>query len=282
MRNSLKKTYPFFTDLKFNLKTIISISLGIFLFLLFFQPFQIENPDFNKKLLILATFGTITLVLLGIFRLFLPFLFPKAFSEKKWTLFKEVITDLLFVVLNSVAFVFFARYVGMIPITFHVVIMIVIISLCSLSALILITEFHYLRNQLRKYSSEHHDEAGESEPEENAEIEFESENKTEYFQLPLQQIMLIKSANNYVEIIYKQDNKTHKKLIRNTLKNTEKQFAKYSSMLRCHRSYIINKNYIQKVKKGSDGLILILFDYPQEIHVSRQYILVVKEALKAT
>jgi len=282
MRNTLKRTYPFFTDLKFNLKTIVSISLGVFLFLLFFQPFQIQNPDFNKKLLILVTFGTITLVLLGMFRLFLPFLFPKAFSENNWTLLREVITSFIFAVLNSVAFVFFAKYVGRIPITFHIVIMIVIISLCVVTALILITEYHYLRNQLRKYDTIFPMEESETETDENAEIEFESENKSEYFQLSLQQIILIKSANNYIEVIYKQENKTHKKLIRNTLKNTEKQFAKYPSMLRCHRSYIVNKNYIQKVKKGSNSLILVLFDYPQEIHVSRQYILVVKEALKAT
>jgi DNA-binding LytR/AlgR family response regulator len=160
--------------------------------------------------------------------------------------------------------------------------MIVIISFCVVSALILNTEFHFLRNQLKKYASSPNPDEDEFEPEENVEIEFESENKSDYLQLPLQQIILIKSANNYIEVIYNQENKTRKKLIRNTLKNTEKQFAKYPSMLRCHRSYIVNKNYIQKVKKGSDGLILVLFDYPQEIHVSRQYILVVKEALKAT
>ena len=46
-----------------------------------------------------------------------------------------------------------------------------------------------------------------SEVEENIEIEFESENKSEYFHLFLNQIILIKSANNYIEVIYKQDEK---------------------------------------------------------------------------
>ena len=261
---------------------IIAISLGIFLFLLFFQPFQLQNPDFNKKLIILATFGAITLVLLGFFRIIIPSIFSQAFSEEHWTLKKEIIIDFLFLVFNSVAFSFFARYVGRIPITFHIVIMIVIISLCVIAALIVFTEFYSLKNQVRKFS-EYSDEIDDQEStlEEDVEIEFESENKSEYFQLFLEQIMLIKSANNYVEVVYKHGDKTSKRLIRNTLKTTEDQLSKYPSMVRCHRSYIVNKNYIQKVAKGTDGLKLILFDYPQEIHVSRQYVLKVKEALKS-
>jgi DNA-binding LytR/AlgR family response regulator len=119
-------------------------------------------------------------------------------------------------------------------------------------------------------------------PKKNIEIEFESEIKSEYFKLFPEQIILIKSANNYIEVIYKKEDKVGKRLIRNTLKNTENLFEKYSNMVRCHRSCIVNRNYIQKVTKGSDGLILTMYDYEQQIHVSRQYVLKVKEALKNT
>lgn len=92
--------------------------------------------------------------------------------------------------------------------------------------------------------------------------------------------MLIKSASNYIEVIYKTYDKISRRLIRNTIKNTEEFFSKYPTLVRCHRSCIVNKNYIQKLEKGHEGLKLVLFDYPQEIHVSRQYALKVKEALK--
>ncbi|MEN8117633.1 MAG: hypothetical protein ABFS16_11680, partial [Bacteroidota bacterium] len=91
MLNSFKKKYPFCNDLRFKATTIIGISLGVFLFLLFFQPLNPQNPDFNNKLLILATFGAITLVLLGIIRVLIPSIFPKAFSNEKWTLRKEIV-----------------------------------------------------------------------------------------------------------------------------------------------------------------------------------------------
>jgi len=283
MQNSLVKKHPYYKDVRLSLRIIIGISLGIFLFLLFFQPLEPQNPDFNNKLLILAAFGGITFILLGILRLLIPSVFKRTFTTEKWNTNKEIFWGFLYVTLNSVAFVFFARYVGKIHITFHIVTIIVILSLFAIVILAVTNEFHHLKKQVREFKggdSKKSADSKETQPEENPEIEFESENKSEYFHLFLNQIILIKSANNYIEVIYKKDDKINKKLIRYTLKNTEILFSKYAAMIRCHRSCIVNKNYIKKVTKGSDGLKLSLFDYPQDIHVSRQYILKVKEALR--
>jgi len=282
MLKSLNKKYLFNDNLKINFRSILSVSLGIFLFLLFFQPFTLRNPDFNNRLIILATFGAITLVLLSIFRLVIPSIFTRAFSEERWTVGKEIIIDLVFVIFNSVAFSFFARFVGKIPITFHTEIIIVIISIATVAVLLVTNQLYMLRRLVEKLKSgeetEEHDDTEATVP---SEIEFESENKSENFHLFTEQLILIKSASNYVEIIYKQNEKVHKKLIRNTMRNAEKLMAAHPQMIRCHRTCIVNKNYIQRIDRGSDGLILHLFDYPQEIPVSRQYILTVKEALKS-
>lgn len=282
MLDSLNKKYPFNDDLKMNLKSIVGISLGVFLFLLFFQPLEPQNPDFNNKLLILAGFGAITFILFGLLRIFLPSNFPNSFTSENWTLKKEVFIDLLFLISNSVAFVFFARYVGKIEITFHKTVLILLISLTATIILVIINEYRFLQTQIHKLKSLNQFPAEDFEPEENIRIEFESENKSEYFQLFLNQIILIKSANNYIEVIYKNEDKIGKRLIRNTLKTTEELFSKYPSLVRCHRSFMVNKNFIQKVSRGTQGLKLVLFDYPREIHVSRQYALKVKEALKST
>lgn len=280
MQKQLHKKHPYYNDLRLNLRAIFGISLGIFLFLLFFQPLIPQNPDFNNKLLILAAFGGITLILLGLMRTVIPSAFQGVFSIEKWTINKEILWNFLFVVLNSVAFVFFARYVGKIPITFHIVTIIVIQTLIVVVILIVVNEYHFLKKQLKNLMAGKVDPDDEFPREENVLIELESENKSEYFKLFLDQIILIKSANNYIEVVYKKEEKIKKRLIRNTLTNTEKLFSKYPAMIRCHRSCIVNKNQVKKITKGNDGLKLTLFDYPQEIHVSRQYILKVKEALK--
>jgi len=280
MQNSLDKKHPYYSDFKLILRSIIGISLGIFLFLLFFQPFSPQNPDFNNKLLILAAFGGITLILLWLMRIIIPSIFSGIFSSQKWTINKEIFWAFLFVISNSVAFVFFAKYVGKIHITFHIVTIIVILTLIATVVLVVINEYHFLKKQLRGLQSVEIKNDDDILFEENVEVEFESENKSEYFKLYLNQIILIKSANNYIEVIFQEEEKISKKLIRNTLKNTEILFSKYTEIIRCHRSCMVNKNHIQKVSKGNDGLILSLINYPQEIHVSRQYALKVKEALK--
>ncbi len=282
MQNSLVKKHPYYKDARLNLRAIFGIGLGIFLFLLFFQPLVPQNPDFNNKLLILAAFGGITMILLGLLRIVIPSTFQRSFSAEKWNVNKEILYGFLYVVLNSVAFVFFARYVGKIAITFHIVTIIVILSLFAIVILAVVNEYHFLKKQVIELKDGTSNNNPEILPPEKVEIEFESENKSEYFHLFLEQIILIKSANNYIEVIYKQDEKVNKKLIRNTLKNTEELFTKFPTMVRCHRSCMVNKSYIQKVAKGSDGLKLSLYDYPHEIHVSRQYALKVKEALKTS
>ncbi|MCK3683519.1 LytTR family transcriptional regulator DNA-binding domain-containing protein [Maribellus sp. YY47] len=281
MLASLNKKYPFNDNLKINARTISSVSLGIFLFLLFFQPFEIQNPDFDNRLIILATFGAITLVLLSIFRLVIPSIFIQTFSEERWTIKKEIIIDLLFVISNSVAFSFFARYVGGVRINFPIAINIVILSISAAAVLVTINRIYMLKKQIEEFSQYLPDDLKQKQESSKDEmIDFESENKTEFFQIPSSQVLLIKSANNYIEVLYQDAGKINKKLIRNTLKNTEEQLANYEDMIRCHRSYIVNRKQVQKLTRGNYGLELSLFNYPQQIHVSRQYALKVKEALR--
>ena len=281
MLNSLNKKYPFNDNLKINVRSIFSVSLGIFLFLLFFQPFNIENPDFNNRLIILATFGAITLVLLSIARLVIPSIFIGAFSEERWNIKKEIIINLLFVIFNSVAFSFFARYVGKTPITFLTVIIIVIISITGASVIVVINRIYMLKLQVEELKAAIPEKKTEIKIQAETQwIEFDSENKNEYFRLFPDQLILIKSASNYIEVYYKEENKLLKKLIRNTLKSTELLLSKNPEIIRCHRSFMVNKKYIKNLRRGSDGLVLELFDYPQEVHVSRQYAVNVKKVLR--
>ena len=70
----------------------------------------------------------------------------------------------------------------------------------------------------------------------NKSVEFISENITENFSLLIAEVVLIRSADNYVEIVYKEGDTFKKKLIRNTMKNIEQQIKQYSNFLRCHRA----------------------------------------------
>lgn len=283
MLDSLNKKYPFNDDLKFNLQSILGVSLGLFLFLLFFQPLDPAIFDFDKKLLIITGFGGITLLLLLLLRVLIPSFFPRIFNIQKWNLKKEILLHFLFAALNSVALTFFAAYVGKIETTFAIVVKIILISFIPVLGIVIIYEYQFLKARIKNLLNQNEDDLpDESVSETEQLVEFESENQAENFHLFPEQIILIKAASNYVEIIYKQNEKVSRRLVRSTLRKTEKQLSKYPFLLRCHRSYIVNTNSIRKIQKSTEGMKLELYDYPHGVNVSRQYILKIKEALNKT
>ena len=204
MPGSSNKIYPFNNDTTFNFRSILGVTVGIFIFLIFFLPLNPLTEEFNKKTLILAGFGGIIFIFLMLLRVVVPSLFPKLFQPEKWSVIKEIVLHFFFLVLNSVAFSFYAKYVGKIDVTFHLVVNIVLISLAPVVILIIIYEYNFLKKRMQELLNQN----GLSETIEDSEgIEFESDNQSEHLFLFPEQIILIKSANNYVEIIFKQNEK---------------------------------------------------------------------------
>ncbi len=103
--------------------------------------------------------------------------------------------------------------------------------------------------------------------------------KDDTIELHPENVLLIKSADNYVEIYHLNDNNIQQKLIRTTLKNIEDQLKVYTEFIRCHRTSIVNTRYIVKLTHGYSGYRLKIHGYDNGIPVSRQYLLIVRHAL---
>ena len=97
------------------------------------------------------------------------------------------------------------------------------------------------------------------------------ENGELHMALDLDQLLFLKSADNYVAIYYLKDDKVRKELARTTLKRLETELDPYP-IRRCHRSYMVNINKISVSMKSNQGLALALKNYPEEsIPVSKNY-----------
>ena len=114
------------------------------------------------------------------------------------------------------------------------------------------------------------------------EFEITSEIKSERIKLRPRQLVLVKSANNYVEIFWKHGEEIRKKLIRTSLTKLEMQLRKYPVFIRCHRTTLVNKQYIESIKKSAQGLQIRMKGIEEMIHVSRKYALKVKENLSTS
>jgi hypothetical protein len=282
MLDFLNKPYPFDHDLKTNIRGISGISLGMFLFILFFQPVELEGFDFNNRLLIIAGYGAITLIILAAARLLIPWIFPKSITLGNWYLKQEIILNATIWILNSTAYAFYTRYVAHVSISMYLMFKIVILSIAPVIALIIINERKFLRKYLMlitEQKSQNITSGNARIDHSSEEVEFYSESRSEKFRLKIGNLILIQSADNYIEIMYKENDGIQKTLVRNTLKNIEEQLRKYNSIIRCHRTFIVNINHVSKFIGNYQGYRLKLTDIDTEVPVSRQYLLKVKEAL---
>jgi DNA-binding LytR/AlgR family response regulator len=270
-------------DLKEELGLLLSISFGVFLFVLFFQPFPFVGFDFNNSLLFVGGLGTIVFFIMVLIRITFPRLLKRNNEESQLLLLPAYLNGFIILVLSSVAFVFYLRYVGMVNITFFMVFKVVLLCLAPPLILrsfdlineltehneLLIVENKIIQKQVEKYEEDIL----------NKTIEFASDNSTENLTLLIAEVAYIKSADNYVEIAYKEGESYKKKLIRNTLKNLELQIKQYSNFVRCHRICIVNLHYIEKLVRKNNNHWLTIRGFDEQVPVSRQYLLKLKEAL---
>jgi len=277
------KLSHFGKSLNENLKLFLSISIGLFLFILFFQPFPLERFDYNNKLVFVSGFSGIVLLFMILIRIVLSWIFYYKTHNGNEPILPSSLSGFIIMVLSSVSFAFYLRYVGFVSISFPVIFKVVLICLAPPVVLglydlnhelkqqndALIIERKILQLQLEKYEDDIL----------NKTIEFNSENNTENIKLLVKEIAFIKSADNYVEIVYKEGETFKKKLLRNTLKNVELQLKQYSNFFRCHRICIVNIHYVEKLNRMFNNHWLTIQGYDEQIPVSRQYLIKLKEAL---
>ena len=85
-------------------------------------------------------------------------------------------------------------------------------------------------------------------------------------------IVYIKSADNYLTIFYNDHGKVGLTMVRSTFKSVEADL-KAKGIVRCHRSYMVNRRFIKIFERGKDGFVVRLdTPDPLSLPVSRNYV----------
>lgn len=100
-------------------------------------------------------------------------------------------------------------------------------------------------------------------------LTFQSSNNKEKIALTIDDLLFIKSEDNYVNVFYRNHGTIERKLIRNTLQNIERSY-KDILLQRCHRSYIVNFKNVKAVHRKNDQILLVI-DEQRQIPVSSKY-----------
>jgi len=278
-----RKLNQFVILLKAALGLFLSISFGMFLFVLFFEPFPLDKFDTNNNIVFVAGIAAILFIIMSLVRITLPWLIKKYDQHQFDPLLPPYANSFLIFVLTVVSFTFYIRYVGSVPLSIPIVFKIALISLfppISLWLHDLIKELKQENKALRKEKEIIEDKVEKYEEDYlNKPIEFVSDSGSDHLSLLISDVAFIKSADNYVEVVFKEENEFKSKLIRNTLKSIELQLKPYENFIRCHRICIVNSHHVDKLNKDTNSHWLSIKGYDEHIPVSRQYLLKLREIL---
>lgn len=278
MPNIFNKPYPLSDDLKYNTKISFFISIGLFLFLFLFQPFEINSLPVKERYYLITGFAVITFLSLSFNLLIIPSLFPKIFLSKDWNVLKEILwyTWILGTILTGLFLL--NNSMGAIKVSFQLVVMLILIAVIPISVLIIVNHNRILRihlkmaDELNKKLKEHKSVAEKM-------VYFNSSYQKDSLAIKVSSLLFIRSANNYIEVFWKEGDAVKNQMVRCSMVNAEEAVADYNFIQKCHRSYMININYLDKIEGNSQGYKIILEGIIDPIPVSRNFVNKLKELI---
>ena len=90
------------------------------------------------------------------------------------------------------------------------------------------------------------------------------------FSTKLSNLLYLEGADNYINIHYLNSGKEVTFILFNTLKNIERQ-TENTTIMRCHRRYMVNVQNVRLLRKENSGIILELNHSPKVVPVSKSF-----------
>jgi len=270
-----KKPFPFYETLSEKIVVPLTIGLFVIFFLFLFNPFY-NSEYFSVQVFKMLAYGLITFTVLTFFNIVTPLVFKDFFELENWNIWKTILFELGKLITIGISNGLFAFYFDN-PSNndnfpyFQVLVLYrtLIISIIPIILLIFWLErkFYkkYIRIALTAENKLH-----------NAKSELSNDSSNlEYFESDSQKILLntiyfIKSDGNYSTFYFDKNGSNCKTLIRTTLKEIEEQIG-LKSIVRCHKSYIVNLEKVSRVAGNARGYLFYIDKLNQSIPVSRNF-----------
>ncbi len=252
-------------------KWLLIISSGVFviIFMNIYLPFDIHNWYKNSPtplFITLSGFGIIGMLFLAFSQFVLRPLFPIAtftnLGFMLWFLLEITFLALVMLLIYGSIEDTLSEFSTDFFLAFRYTFLVIIIPY-------LITLF-YIKSQQSALAAESRNSSAQQVHNSQL-VHFYDENQALKFSVDHNNLLYIKSADNYVAIHYLKDEKIFKELVRTNLKKLSEELTN-TSILRIHRSTMVNVEKILTTKKTAKGYQLILRHLPEEtFQVSRNF-----------
>ena len=261
---------------------VAAISLVVFLILSVLQPFNIGQRNINGSPYITALVyagGAALTMCSGVIWLAL---FPQWFAPQRWTLGKDLIVFVYQLI--SIGFTIWAinsyRALAAEQGYGRAIFLVFAIGILPYALLTFIKHNRYLQQSLREAEQMNHQLKRLQEAHLlSAHSNSTAQTITSYLilpkqeeQIPVTRFLFAESKGNNLHIHWLNGEQPHEIVIRHTINEFAANNAAYTSLFRCHRSYIVNLEKIQQVKGNAAGYQLVMHSYLPPVTVARSYV----------
>lgn len=264
MVNLLRQPYRSTYTRRQNLILCLAIGFFIFLFNFLIKPLGFSQYKPFLQIILSLSFGVITSFVLLIFK----FLLEPLVINDRWTLGKNILWEIFMVSTMGVAAYFYIKIIF--HLHFQIRNLILGIGYAILVGIIISTvKYLIVYNRMYRGALEKADIPDEDIFRED-EVFIRAGNPKNQIKLDPKKILYLCSNDNYVTIVIIKGESLNKITIRGTLSAAESDLRKTSRFLRCHKCYIVNTSYIDRVTGPNQNMKIILLPSGTEIPVSRK------------
>lgn len=261
--------------LNFSLKSVLAIGLAVFCILFFLKPFGFSRFSLPRAFGFSLAFGLITTLSMSLNFAISKRVFPQYFDETRWLISYEIVYQLCDTLVIGFMNTLFLTLLGVTKISFgqllsKMEVNTLLIGFVPVLIFVIYGQNQALKNQLHKAEilNKELDQLTINEPSEQI-ITLHNENGKPELQLQANELIFIKSENNYLDVFFvNHEGNEVKHLLRNRIKNIAAVLPT-EVFFQCHRSYIVNSKKILKVNRNARDLQLSLRGSKQVIPVSR-------------
>jgi len=276
----LNESHPVNTSYKQAFRSALAISGFVALFLMAFQPFGLHNID-EHRLLLIASFGLPCFPPILMFNLGMAYIFRNTTLGERWKVrhaMCAIICVLLLVGMSNyfhslIIFDHIFSWSGLLNMEFYTA----LVGFFPSSGVLAWSNIHLIKKYqaLALSLNQSIDNTAESKVDRSTQVlALRAENQSETYEFEAEQLCYLKAEGNYVELTLCQDDaEPETRLLRLTLKDAQAQLVEQGcDVLRCHRSYLVNKSHIASAIGNAQGLVLYLDRDTLRVPVSRSYV----------
>ena len=243
---------------------MILLPIFCFAFLLIYRPLNVHNflgtEFFGIHITSVSCIMFLTLVLLRLLYYFLPLTKLNYASYIAWCLGEFIFISFFVAIYLWLGLYPDTPYLEMLSVSFKYVTLISVIPYVILSLSLRIYAYHE-----RIHSSD--------DPTGHKRIRFYDDKHNLKIVLASESIQYISAEENYVRIYYLEHSKVRNYVLRSSMKALEESCLE-NGLVRCHRSYFVNPQHINTLRKEQEGVVYAELDASelQHIPVSKRYL----------